>query len=306
MTIICNATHKEKIMRTFNHAAIFVVLSFTVFAQQEAMREAQVELKAKPAMREAQVEPKRNPIQNEAKVIPIKTAEDVKEATAIFEEQKKAYGCNLTAEEMKTIAEKHLKANPILFNSPKDPTRHGRVILEALHKLDGKVENADKIFEEMELEKKGISKRQWDRFSKTPLPEQQLKDMEAKIPKTQEELDKYLVQWEVNMKKYKEGGLMAFRILLEYNKKHKDNLIDDKTMQDWGMEAYKKKEKVVMDWWSEKLAQKYPDAQKREKICSILCRESLMGLTALTSNGGDWLHFFQEKMMKWGINQKTE
>ena len=50
-------------MRTFKHAAIFVVLSFTVFAQQEAMREAQVELKAKPAMREAQVEPKRNPIQ---------------------------------------------------------------------------------------------------------------------------------------------------------------------------------------------------------------------------------------------------
>ena len=145
MTTICNATNKEEIMRPFKHAAIFVVLSFTVFAQQEAMREAQVELKAKPAMREAQVEPKRNPIQNEAKVIPIKTAEDVKEATAIFEEQKKTFGCNLTAEEMKTIAEKHLKANPILFNSPKDPPRHGRVILEALHKLDGKVENADKI-----------------------------------------------------------------------------------------------------------------------------------------------------------------
>ena len=78
-------------MRPFKHAAIFVALSFAVLAQQEAMREAQVEPKGKPAMREAQVEPKRNPIQNEAKVIPIKTAEDVKEATAIFEEQKKNF-----------------------------------------------------------------------------------------------------------------------------------------------------------------------------------------------------------------------
>ena len=53
-------------MRPFKHAAIFVVLSFTVLAQQEAMREAQVESKGKPAMREAQVDHQRNPVQNEA------------------------------------------------------------------------------------------------------------------------------------------------------------------------------------------------------------------------------------------------
>ena len=306
-----NTQHKEEIMRPFKHAAILVVLSFTVWAQQEAVREAQVELKAKPAMREAQVEPKAKPAMRETQVelqgkTTVKTAADVKEANAIFEEQKKKLGCSLTAEEMRTIAEKHLQANPIVFNSPKDPTRHGRIILEALHKLDGKVENADKVFEEMELEKKGVSKRQWERFSKTPMPEQQLKDMEAHIPKTQEELDKTALQMQVFMKGHMESGLLAYRILLEYNKKHKDNPINDKTMFDWGVEAYKLKEKAFMDWWSEKLTQKYPDAQKRETICAILSRNTGMGLSALTGAGSDWLPFFQEKIMKWNINQKVE
>ena len=193
-------------MKLFKQAAILVVLSCTIWAQQEAMREAQVEPKEKPAVREAQVVPQRKPT--------VKIAADVQEANTIFEEQKKSFGCSLTAEEMRTIAEKHLKANPIVLNSPKDPTRHGRIILEALQKLDGKVENADKVFEEMELEKKGVSKRAWERFSKAPMPEQQLKDMEARIPKTQEELDKTILEMQVATKINMEYGLLAFRILL--------------------------------------------------------------------------------------------
>lgn len=296
-----NTQHKEVIMRPFKHAAILVVLSFTVWAQQEAVREAQVEPKAKPVVREAQVEPQRQPVPNVSKAVQVKIAPDVQEATAIFEEQKKNLGCTLTAEEMRTIAEKHLKANPIVFNSPKDPTRHGRIILEALHKLDGKVENADKVFEEMELEKKGVRKRVWERFSKAPMPEQQLKDMEAKIPQTQEELDKTILQMQVATKGNMEYGLLAFRILLEYNKKHKEKPIDDKAMLDWVIT-----EKAFMDWWSEKLTQKYPDAQKRETICAILSRNTGMGLRALMASGGsDWLPFFQEKMLKWNIKQNV-
>ena len=286
-------------MKLFKQAAILVVLSCTIWAQQEAVREAQVEPKEKqPAVREAQVVPQGKPT--------VKTAMDTQEAAAIFEEQKKSFGCTLTAEEMRTIAEKHLKANPIVFNSPKDPTRHGRIILEALHKLDGKVENADKVFEEMELAKKGISKRQWEHFSKAPIPEQQLKNMEAHIPQTQEELDKTLLRMQVSMKGNMENGLLAFRILLEYNKKHKEKPIDDNVMFDRGIEAYKLKEKAFMDWWSETLKEKYPDAQKRETICAILTRNTIMGLgTLLASGGSDWLPFFQDKMMKWNIKQEV-
>ena len=285
-------------MRSLKQAAILVVLSCAVWAQQEAVREAQVEPKAKPAVREAQVEPQGKPI--------VKIAPDVKEANAIFEEQKKKLGCSLTAEEMRTIAEKHLKANPIVFNSPKDPTKHGRIILEALQKLDGKVENADKVFKEMELEKKGVGKRTWERFSKAPMPEQQLKDMEARIPKTQEELDKTILQMQVATKGNMEYGLLAFRIFLEYNKKHKDKPIDDKIMFDRAFSDYKLKEKFFMDWWSETLTDKYPDAQKRETICAILTRNTIMGLGALQASGGsDWLPFFQEKIQKWNITQKA-
>ncbi len=273
-------------MRPFKHAAILVVLSFTVFAQQEA----QVEPKGKPAFFKSPIPP-----------------EIQKTVKTVFDEQTKAFGCTLTDDEMKTIAEKHLQAYPVLLDSQKDMTRQGRLLLEAFYKLDGKVENADKVFEEMELEKKGISKRVWDfQIKNNTFAEDHIKAMEELIPKTQEELDKYQVQLGIRMKRVYEGGLLAYRILWEYNKKHKDNPIDDKTMFDWGIEASKKKEKVFMDCWTEILAQKYPNVQNRAEVLGILCKQSMMGLAALTSNGKDWMPFFQEKMLKWEINQKTE
>ena len=78
-------------MRPFKQAAILVVLSCTIWAQQEAVREAQVEPKAKPAMREAQTVQFKAP--------------DMQTVKKILEEQKKAFGCNLTDQEMKTAAD---------------------------------------------------------------------------------------------------------------------------------------------------------------------------------------------------------
>ena len=273
-------------MRSFIHAAILIALSFNVFAQQQAP----IEPKGKTAFFNSPIPP-----------------EIQKAIKTVLDEQMKAFACTLTNDEMKTISEKHLKAHPVLFDSQMDPTRPGRILLEAFKKLDGKIENADKVFEEMELEKKGISKRLWDfQLKNNNFSEEHIKVIEELNPKTQEELDTYQVQLSIRMKRVFEGGLLAYRILLEYNKKHKDNPINDKTMVDWGIEASKKKEKVFMDCWTEILAQKYPNIQNRAEVLGILCKQSMMGLANLTNNRADWLPFFQEKIQKWNITQKVE
>ena len=255
-------------MGTFKHAVILIVLSFTVFAQQQA----QIEPKGKSAFFKSPIQP-----------------EIQKAVKTVLDEQIKAFACTLTDDEMKTIAEKHLKAHPVPFDSPKDLTRPSRILMEAFQKLDGKIENADKVFEEMELEKKGISKRHWNfQLKNNNFSEEHIKAMEVLIPKTQEELDTYQVQLSIRMKRVFEGGLLAFRFLLEYNKKHKDNPINDKTMVDWGIEASQKKEKVFMDCWTEILTQKYPNVQNRAEVLGILCKQSMMGLANLTDNNTDW------------------
>ena len=77
-------------------------------------------------------------------------------------------------------------------------------------------------------------------------------------------------------------------------------------MFDGEFKDYKVKEKFFMDWWSETLKEKYPNPQKRETICAILTRNTIMGLGALQASGGsDWLPFFQDKMMKWNIKQEV-
>ncbi len=303
-------------MRPFKHAAIFVVLSFTVLAQQEAMREAQVEPKAKPAMREAQVEPKAKPAMREAQVEPKAKpamreaqtvqfkAPDMQTVKKILEEQKKAFGCNLTDQEMKTAAENYMKENPVVFDSPNDPTRHGRVLMSALQKLGGNMENADKVFEEMELEKKGISKREWDRHTKNIKPEQkaqleaQLAISAAKWPKNQAELDKNQLEWHIRRKNTIENGLLTIKILKDYNLNHKGNQIDEKLLGDWGIEAYQKKQKAISDWWSDKLKPQYPEEESRKMLCGLMLKDCMFSLSVLIGGGADWRIYFHEKLKK--------
>ena len=297
-------------MRTFKHAAILVVLSFTVWAQQEAMREAQVEPKAKPAMHEAQVEPKVKPAMREAKVEPkgkptVKIAADVKKVNAIFEQQKKAFACAITDEEMEGAAKRFIKANPIVLDSPQDPTRSNRILIPALRKLGGNMENADKVFQEMELDKKGVSKFYWDFCLKQYSSEEKIKAFETQTPKNQEELDKKIVQMSLTMKGFQEAGLLCMRILIDYNMKHKESPIDDKTMDDWGPEASKKKEKAFKEWWTEKLAPQYPDAEQRKALCESLAKQSMMGIQGITGPNAKWRPFFLEKMQKWNIKQNV-
>lgn len=305
-------------MKLFKQAAILVVLSCTIWAQQEPKVTLRIEKDGnKPVMREAQVEPKEKPVMREAQVESKGNAQVVAPhannkphplqypINAILEQQKKAFGCVISEEEMRVVAEKYMKANPIVIDSPKDITRANRLLIPALRKLGGNMENADKIFQEMELEKKGVNKMYWNFCLRQYSTEEKIKALEAQTPKTQEELDKYFMQMCMMMKGFHEAGLLCMRILIDYNMKHKDSPIDDKTMDDWGAEAVKKKEKAFKEWWSEKLAPQYPDAEQRKELCDILVKQSIIGIQGMTGPQAKWRPYFLDKMQKWNIKQEV-
>ncbi len=217
-------------------------------------------------------------------------------AKSIFNEQKQDFGCYLSDHEMRTAAEEYFKANPIAFDSEKDPTRHQRVLVNAIQKLNKKKTNADKVYKELELGKNGVSKRQWERYVKSDMAQSQLLASKDRITKNQEELDVVLIQMNVIRKDQFEAGLLAARILMDYNARHSKSAISEKNWQDWGEKASKKKEAAFKKWWSEKLAKRYPDKAEREAICQILTKDTLSALAHLLGNGYDWRPVFKDKL----------
>ncbi len=217
-------------------------------------------------------------------------------AQKLFYEQKQDFNCILTEQEMRTAAEEYIKANPIAFDSEKDPTRHERLLVKAIQKLNKKRTNADKVYKELELGKNGIHKRKWERYVKSDMAQSQLLASKDRITKNQEELDVVLIQMHIIRKEKFEAGLLAARILTDYNARHSKSAVNEKNWSDWGDKASKKKEAAFRKWWSEKLAKRYPDKAEREAICQILTKDTLSAFAHLLGNGYDWRPVFKDKL----------
>ena len=231
-------------------------------------------------------------IENIVKMAQTKTRDMKSCANSIAALQGVVFSCNLKEQEMRAAAERYVRANPVAFDSDKDRTRGCRALQVARRKLNEKKDNANQVYNEMNLEKLGITKKSWEGFVKNCNPQ-------APIPKgivqNQADLDASRARTAFDTIYRFQTGLLSYKILMDYNKRHGDGLIDEALLKDWGAEASRKKEAAFKEWWSERLAPLFQDVPQRNELCQILAKDSLNGLKRFIGNV-DWRPFFEEKL----------
>ncbi len=287
-------------MKTVTSILIFSILSYVSLAQQTA----QVKNANEDSLRKKEID----------RAVHLRAIDQaiermVKEAHAVKRDpksladnmlgfQKMAFECTIKEEEMRTASEKYVKAHPVVFDSDKDLTRRCRALVAALGNLKGQKENVEKVFLDMNLEKYGITRKDWENYVSINISQAQRIVSQNRVPKNQEELDSMRARSQSSLRYHYEAGLVATRILLEYNEKNPNDRITDEEWKDQGEQASKKKKAAIMKWWMEKLTNYFSDKAEREELCTILTTKSMQGLNKLVGKTIDWRPYFKDKLKK--------
>lgn len=197
-------------------------------------------------------------------------------AKQIQKDQIKLFACELTNEELIAATKFDLMQKNISLSTFSDLANKTHILVKALKQIVLQGAKPDIVFIEMELERYGISKENWNYYSKNYKTVEKIAKLKEMIPDNE---NKIVEQFSEQLKPLLEEYLLEMKIITNFDNKNPGKL-------------HLPQEEKLFLWWKETLIKYDIKAEHREIIIQVLSQGSQLP----PQDQKYWHSFFEQKL----------